>query len=39
MGTYAKRVRELEGEIRLRPSLRSEQAKEQEVLPEYAEGR
>jgi hypothetical protein len=36
VGTYEKRVAELEGEIRLRPSLRGEAAKEQEELPEYS---
>jgi hypothetical protein len=39
VGTYEKRVKELEGEIRLRPSLRGEGAREREGLPGYVEGR
>jgi hypothetical protein len=36
VGTYEKRVAELEGEIRLRPGLRGEEKREGDVLPEYS---
>jgi hypothetical protein len=39
VGTYEKRVAELEGEIRLRPSMRGEEKREGDVLPEYSEGK
>lgn len=37
VGTYEKRLAEVEGMMRLRPSLRSKQAKENEVLPDYVQ--
>jgi hypothetical protein len=37
VGGYEKRAKKLEGEIRLRPSLRGQDKREGEVLPEYAE--
>lgn len=36
-GTYEKRLAELEGAIRLRPSLRSQQAQDNEGLPGYVQ--
>ncbi|KAF1354321.1 hypothetical protein EJ07DRAFT_133106 [Lizonia empirigonia] len=36
-GTYEKRLAEVEGEMRLRPSLRSQQAQETEGLPGYVQ--
>jgi hypothetical protein len=35
VGTYEKRMREINGLLRLKPSMRSEQARQDEVLPEY----
>jgi hypothetical protein len=37
VGTYEKRLAEVEGMMRLLPSLRSKQAKEDEALPEYVQ--
>ena len=37
VGTYEKRLAEVEGMMKLRPSLRSKQAKENDALPEYGQ--
>lgn len=37
VGTYEKRLAEVEGQMQLRPSLRTQQAQENSLLPEYVQ--